>query len=241
MEYSIGVRGWHAIAPGLNTTEQWYELIDSRCNEWRGEIAKPQKIPMMTARRMSAPSRLAVETAMVLMDEKPDAAIFISRHGELERTYKIVESLAKNQDISPTDFAMSVHNTAAGLLTIVAKEALPITSLSAGIDGFHQGMLEAQAMLSNGASRILLVDFDGLVPLAYQRSFASEIPAYAVGLILTKGEQLHCKSIALENEIDKLPHKAIGLSQSLQFLRGWLKGKSEFCIDGNRTCWQWSQ
>lgn len=241
MEYTIRIQNWHAIAPGFSTKEQWDEWVDSHRNEWVGEIAKPQKIPMMTARRMSVPSRLAVETALVLMDERPDAAIFISRHGELERTYKIVESLAKNQDISPTDFAMSVHNTAAGLLTIVAKEALPITSLSAGVDGFHQGMLEAQAMLSNGASRILLVDFDGLVPLAYQESFESEIPAYAVGMVLSKGEQLRCKSIALENEINKLPQKVIELPQSLQFLRGWLKGESEFCIDGNRTCWQWSQ
>lgn len=241
MEYSIRIQNWHAIAPGLNTKVQWAEWVDSHYNEWVGEIAKPQKIPMMIARRMSVPSRLAVETALILMDEKPDAAIFISRHGELERTYKIVESLAKNQDISPTDFAMSVHNTAAGLLTIVAKEALPITSISAGVDGFHQGMLEAQAMLTNGASCILLVDFDGLVPSAYQESFESKMPAYAVGMILSKGEQLRCKNIALDKEVDKLPQQAIESSQSLQFLRGWLKGKSEFCIDGNRTCWQWSQ
>lgn len=241
MEYSIRIENWHAIAPGLNTKKQWKEWLDFDRHELNGKINSSQKIPMMTARRMSAPSRLAVDTALVLMDERPDAAIFISRHGELERTHKIVDSFAKNQDISPTDFAMSVHNTAAGLLTIVAKETLPITSLSAGVDGFHQGMLEAQAMLLNGASRILLVDFDGLVPLAYQELFESKIPAYAVGMILSKGEQLRCKNIALENKIDQCPKIVINLSQSLQFLRSWLKGESEFFIDGNRARWQWRQ
>lgn len=206
MEYSIKIENWHAIAPGLNTKEQWEEWVDFDRYELTGEINSSQKTPMMTARRMSVPSRLAVDVALVLMDERLDAAIFISRHGELERTYKIVDSLVKIQDVSPTDFAMSVHNTAAGLLTIVAKQTLPITSLSAGLDGFHQGMLEAQAMLSSGASRVLLVDFDSLVPSAYQESFESKIPVYAVGMILSKGDKLCCKTVALGNRVDQYPN-----------------------------------
>ncbi|VTP60563.1 Uncharacterised protein [Serratia rubidaea] len=98
-----------------------------------------------------------------------DLAIFTSRHGELERTHKILQHLHQKQPLSPTDFAMSVHNTAAGWLTIIAKNTLPTTSLAAGEDSFQQGMIEAQGVLASGAAtRVLLVDFDGALPEVYQ-------------------------------------------------------------------------
>lgn len=244
MQYSMNIQNWHAIAPGLNTKPQWQEWANGTLDEWTGEIAKYQKIPMMTARRMSVPSRLAVETGLTLLDAKPDAAIFISRHGELERTYKIVRNLAENQDLSPTDFAMSVHNTAAGLLTIVAKQMLPITSLAAGRDGFQQGLMEAQAMLVSGATRILLVDFDGIVPAAYHASFKEPAWPYAVGLLVSAGDQLHCQNIV--NQPPAILQPSEQLPQVLQFLRAWLSGRTEFVINGstiNNTTvrWQWNQ
>lgn len=244
MQYSMNILNWHAIAPGLNTKPQWQEWANNTLDEWSGEIAKYQKISMMTARRMSLPSRLAVETGLTLLDDKPDAAIFISRHGELERTYKIVRNLAENQDLSPTDFAMSVHNTAAGMLTIVAKQMLPITSLAASRDGFQQGLIEAQAMLTSGTTRILLVDFDGIVPAAYHASFKEPAWPYAVGLLISAGDQLRCQNIG--NKSQAILQSSEQLPQALQFLRAWLSKQNEFVISGstiNKTTvhWQWNQ
>lgn len=235
MIYSFNILGWHALAPGLSTTEQWIDWSAGKTANITGDLAKNQRIPMMTARRMSIPSRLAVEVGLTLLEQQPDAAIFISRHGELERTYKIIESLSQQQDISPTDFAMSVHNTAAGLLTISGKAPLPVTSLAAGIDGFQQGMLEVQAMLAGGAKKVLLVDFDGAVPEVYHSEMTQQIPPYAVGLLITPGTQLHCQSI------NQSLVGQDGLPQSLLFIRYWLNKEPRFTLQGMRSDWQWSQ
>ncbi len=68
--------------------------------------------------------------------------VFTSRHGELERNFRILQALATGQDLSPTDFAMSVHNSAVGNLTIAAQQPIVSSSLSAGLDTFQQGLCE---------------------------------------------------------------------------------------------------
>ncbi|WP_159566183.1 beta-ketoacyl synthase chain length factor [Budvicia diplopodorum] len=240
MTYSLNILGWHALAPGLSTSEQWVNWSAGETQELSGDLAKSQLIPMMTARRMSIPSRLAVEVGLTLLEQRPDAAVFISRHGELERTYKIIESLCLQQDISPTDFAMSVHNTAAGLLTISGKAALPLASLSAGIDGFQQGMLEVQAMLAGGAKKVLLVDFDGAVPQAYHSQTAHQNPPYAVGLLISAGVELRCQQIN-KSSPDTTVIEQNSLPQSLRFVRHWLNNDPQFTLQGMRSDWQWKQ
>lgn len=152
---------------------------------------------MMSLRRMSAGTRLAVECGLTLLEQQAvDMAIFTSRHGELERTHKILQHLNQQQPLSPTDFAMSVHNTAAGWLTIIAKNTLPTTSLAAGEDSFQQGILEAQGILASGAAeRVLLVDFDGALPEDYQPFVTLTARPYALALLLAAGSHYNaCRS-----------------------------------------------
>ena len=68
----------------------------------------------------------------LLARHQTDSAVFVSRHGELARSMTLLQALADGQALSPTDFSMSVHNTAAGLCSIQGKAAIPMTSLAAG-------------------------------------------------------------------------------------------------------------
>lgn len=243
MTFSLNILDWCALAPGLSNREQWRQWSSLSFDDWSAPLPPTPHIPMMMARRMSAPSRLSVEVGMTLLEQQPDAAIFVSRHGELERTYKIIESLCRQQDVSPTDFAMSVHNTAAGLLTIGGKAPLPMTSLAAGMDGFQQGMLEAQAVLNAGAQKVLLVDFDGVIPEAYSARITHTVPAYAVGLLIAQGQTLRCQAVK------KAPRPERGADerpQSLEFLRHYLTCRnltkeSSFIIKGTGSDWQWNR
>lgn len=185
---------------------------------------------------MSIGSRLAVEAGLSLLENhNVDAAIFSSRHGELEKTGRILHNLSQDEMLSPTEFSMSVHNTAAGWLTIISKKPLPVTSLAAGKDSFQQGILEAQSMLASGASRVMLVDFDGEIPAIYDESVNSEFLPYAVAIILAAGDTLQCQSVAAQEGIEEL-----SLPQSLQFLRGYLPSSLSFNVSaGHRHCWQW--
>lgn len=240
MYYSFNVLDWAALAPGLSITEDWCQWARETTHyQWHTqELAKFQKIPMMVARRMSIPSKVAVETALWLVERNLDidAAVFVSRHGEVERTYNIVSDLANQKDISPTGFAMSVHNTAAGLFTIEAKKSIPVSSLSAGIDGFHQGLLEVQGMFASGKKKVMLIDFDGVIPTIYHSKVTHYQNGliYAVGLVITKGDTFCCNSSARQQtDSDVL------LPQALTFLRHYLLKSSSFVIQGARNNWQW--
>lgn len=231
----MNILSWWAMAPDRGTRDAWRQWANALTAEFPGVLPGCSHIPMMSLRRMSIGTRLAVESGLILLKDSPaDMAIFTSRHGELERTHKILQNLHQQQPLSPTDFAMSVHNTAAGWLTIMAKNTLPTTSLAAGEDSFQQGMIEAQAVLATGsAERVLLIDFDGIVPDVY-RPFAPEnsVP-YAVALLLESGGTLHCQATTTE----QVSHEPQGLS----FLRGWLSADDEFTVPGQRHGWLWKR
>ena len=200
-------------------------------------MAKPQFLPMMTARRLSGGSRAAVECGLALLArQQVDAIVFTSRHGELERNLRILTTLADQQPMSPTDFAMSVHNSAVGSLTIAAKAPLVSTSIAAGIDSFQQGLIEVSALHQAGYQQVLLVDFDGIVP-DYYLPWLAEQPVnvpYAVALLLRAGDGLHCTGQAASE-----PVTSPGLPQSLGFLQQWLAGSAAFSLPGERLTWHW--
>lgn len=169
MNLAYSLVEWQALAPGLASRDVWQRwaqqppVLDPNL-----PVAKPQFLPMMTARRLSSGSRAAVECGLALLARQPaDAVVFTSRHGELERNLRILTALAEEQALSPTDFAMSVHNSAVGSLTIAAQQPLVSTSISAGIDSFQQGLIEVTALHQAGYKKVLLVDFEGAIPDYY--------------------------------------------------------------------------
>lgn len=238
MKFSLDIIDWRALAPGIDSYEHWVQwAYQPDCNHFSGEIPKTTQIPMMSARRMSIGSRLAVDTGLSLLSaHNVNAAIFTSRHGELERTGRILHALADEQSTSPTEFSTSVHNTAAGWLTIISKNPLSVTSLVAGVDSFQQGLLEAQAMLAGGATRVMLIDFEGQIPAIYDKSVNSEFFPYAVGIILSAGDTLQCSNVSSPNNVD-----VVAVPQSLQFLRGYLTSSPSFDVDADsRHRWHWT-
>lgn len=236
MKLSFCIEKWHALSSGLSNQSDWITWADKPHHDWKLSLPKQTRLPMIQARRMSIPSRLAVEVGLELIDETTiDYAIFVSRHGELERTHKILTTLNNNNEISPTDFALSVHNTASGLLTIIAKKSIPITSISAGQDGFHQGLIEAQSLLSQKDKKVLLIDFDGPIPEMYHPQITPLVPAYAVGFILSNGNMVSAESSHdTKSEFYQEKHP-----QALSFLRGLLSDQEAFTLKGERYNWQW--
>lgn len=237
MKFTLRLIDWQASAPGLTSAEEWQrwaaapEVPDSEL-----PLAKCSHLPMMTARRLSSGSRAAVDCGLAVLKRQPvDALVFTSRHGELERNLRILTAIASDQPLSPTDFAMSVHNAAAGSLTIAAAQPLVATSVAAGIDTFQQGLFEVLAMMEAGHQHVLLVDFDGAVPGHYQSFLPGEFSApYAVALLFAKDEVLSCRYELAEREVMPLP-------QSMQFLQGTLSGDPAFQVQGAQGIWHWDR
>jgi hypothetical protein len=239
MNLALNIIDWQARAPGLSDTAQWREWACQRhVIDPDAPQAKLTELPMMTARRLSSGSRLAVECGMsMLRRHSIDAVLYTSRHGELERNYRILHALATGQAVSPTDFALSVHNSAVGNLTIAAQQPIVSSSLSAGIDTFQQGLCEVAGLLHAGYQRVLMVDFDGTLPAFYHSGLPEAMPtwAYAVALVIEAGDDWQCRT-QRASAFSEPP-----LAQSMQFLQHFLRDDAAFTLDGERLQWRWSR
>ena len=237
MKFSLNIIDWQARAPGLSDAADWLAWAqEDRHIDPAAPQAKPSELPMMTSRRLNSGSRLAVDSGLAMLRRHaPDAVLFTSRHGELERNFRILEAIAVAQPVSPTDFAMSVHNSSVGNLTITAKQPLVSSSLSAGQDTFQQGLIEALTLFHAGYQRVLMVDFDGQLPSFYHPHLPANMPtwAWSLALVLEAGDELRCETRA------RATHQEAPLPQGLQFLRGYLKGNTAFSVDGERADWLW--
>ncbi|MFT5354341.1 MAG: 3-oxoacyl-(acyl-carrier-protein) synthase [Polyangiales bacterium] len=113
------------------------------------------------------------------------ATVFGSEHGEIQIA---IDQMAMMQDgegrISPARFKNSVHNTAAGLFSIAAKNQGFTTALAAGADTFPLSLLEGMALLLAGdAKHAIIVVADE--PLPPPIAHASTHTAMAIALALS--------------------------------------------------------
>jgi hypothetical protein len=165
--------------------------------DWPAVAPVPETAPVLGAqipaahrRRMSTLSKVAVQVALeVTAGARPDFVVFCSQHGELTRTRELLRSIVERVELSPASFSQSVHNTAAGLYTIVTASRAPATSLAAGAASFAYGWLEAEAFIAeNRAQRVLLVAYDEPLPEEYRPYSDAEQRLYALAVMLGAGE-----------------------------------------------------
>lgn len=239
MKFSLNIVDWQARAPGLSDATEWQAWSRQQIAlDPTAALPKLSALPMMTARRLNSGSKLAVDIGLTMLRKHAiEAVVYASRHGELERNYRILHALATEQSLSPTDFAMSVHNSAVGNLTISAKQPVVSSSVSAGLDTFQQGLCEVLSLLHAGYSRVLLVDFDGALPDFYHPSLPPQMPTwpYALALVIEAGNALCCETRGgSRGEEPPVP-------QSLMFLQHYLSDASQFDVAGERLFWQWTR
>ena len=113
---------------------------------------KSTRIPMMMARRLTIGERMALDCALSLLSDKTQALVYASHHSELERNHRILSALAEHRDVSPTDFTLSVNNSAPGNLTILTKRPLTVSAISASHASFGAALTEAYLMLQDNRS-----------------------------------------------------------------------------------------
>lgn len=151
---------------------------------------------MMTARRLNSGSKLAVDIGLAMLQHHAiDAVVYSSRHGELERNYRILHALATGQSVSPTDFAMSVHNSAVGNLTITARRAIVSSSISAGLDTFQQALCEVLSLLQAGYPGSCWSILTAHCRNFTTRRYRTRCPRpYALALVIESGKELQCET-----------------------------------------------
>jgi Beta-ketoacyl synthase, N-terminal domain len=236
MRTRIDIEGWAFWSPEAKDPLAWRE-------HWQRGGASPgdaapgaEAVPAMHRRRASKLTKMSVQTAFdASAAGDPDFLVFCSQHGEKPRTDLLLEDIARGIELSPTAFSQSVHNTSAGLYTIIKGVNVPASSLAGGAATFACGWLEAESYLhAHRMQRVLLVCGDDLLPERY-RGFSRQTQcsyAAALSLVAARSGGVVLEPAATQNE-EALPLAGL-------FLAWWLSAEPTFRVtaEGQGWCWQ---
>ena len=193
-------------------------------------------------RRLSPQARMVLHVAHACTDGAAAVAdariVFASRHGELQRTTTLLETLADGEGLSPTLFSMSVLNASSGLFSILQKNTAPATAISAGCASFGYGLYEACLQLAEQPRQpVLYVYADEPAPALYAADEATGQRAHALALLLVASAttRIRCTQAASDEGPSDEP-------QSLAFLRCLGAADATRWNDGGRAwCWEREQ
>lgn len=181
------IESWAALAPGLNTTEQWQDWLQQPqpVDNKLGKVSLKQ-IPPILRRRFSSLGKCAVGAALPLLQEGESiGSVFASRHGDTALTFSLLEEMGKDEPMSPTGFSLAVHNAVSGLFSIARNDTSEVTAIAASEGLVTQALIETAGQLLS-RERVLCVIYDVPLPTLYQNYTETDPFPYAVAIVLSR-------------------------------------------------------
>lgn len=240
MGVRFAIERWAACAPGLHTPAEWRAWAREPWAPQGSLEAKLEEMPAMQRRRLNALGRAAAQAAWNVHAPDPSTpVVFASGHGDAQRCLQLLKEFAATGAASPTDFALSVHNAIGAMYSITRRDGAPYSSIAAGPASAAAGLLEAVALLADGAPRVLLVCYDAPLPGEYGEFEREPACPYAWAWSVTapsRGEP--CFELAWTDDAQETaPELPFGL-QALRFALSDVPTAAASC-DGTR--WTWSR
>ncbi|MBJ7538706.1 beta-ketoacyl synthase chain length factor [Marinomonas transparens] len=195
---SFKLKTWNAYAPSLESIDSWGNWLNDK-NQSSEKQRNPslKKLPLMLRRRFSAIGKCAVEASMPMLAEGQHIPlVFASRHGDVGLTLSLLESIAKNEPLSPTSFSLAVHNAVSGLLSIARKDPSETTAIAATENLIPLALLEAASQLQVH-DQVLCIICDMPLPDLYKPFADSPLFPYAIAIVLSRQEG---ETLSLENQ-----------------------------------------
>lgn len=155
-----------AFLQGVSAWSPGFPNLEALQNHLRDESATKPDVSFIDSRARRATSLLTrmtvscLHTALLDAELSLDAAHVVvgSAHGEIDiAVIQMGMMLDEGGRVSPARFKNSVHNTAAGLFSIAAKNKLPATAIAAGEHTFAMCLMEAIALLSSEQAEHVVV------------------------------------------------------------------------------------
>jgi hypothetical protein len=168
----VAVVGIGLCGPGLTSWNAVREALGAArpCQAHATILPPPARLPAAERRRAGAAVKLALAVAdeavtQAAVEPGTLATVFTSSSGEGSHCHELCETLASDAPlVSPTRFANSVHNAAAGCWHIAVGSRASSTSLC-GYDGsLGAGLIEAAVQVRVGGRPVLLVASDSPYP-----------------------------------------------------------------------------
>jgi Beta-ketoacyl synthase, N-terminal domain len=192
MKLSAFIDGVGVLGPGLANWPDTAAVLSGRRPYQPAATVLPPPAILAAAERRRAGRTVKVAlsvaheaTQQAGLDPAQLASVFASSGGDGHNCHELCESLSRvNREVSPTRFANSVHNAAAGYWSIATGATAESNVLCAFDASFAAGLLEAVAQVAVDGVPVLLVsyDCDYPPPLLLKRPIPD---AFGVALVLT--------------------------------------------------------
>jgi len=174
-----------ADTAGVRPVERYFVLAAASWGE-AGDTELPAQVLQARARGRASPlTRIFAELFGRLVDTKLASALpmfFGSAYGEMSTTITLLDQMLIEPTVSPAKFQASVHNTAAGLLSITTVNRAPASAIAAGEDTVAMTLADACAWISCHGGRALAHVADEHGPERLQRG--RPFPAFGTGFLL---------------------------------------------------------
>ena len=171
MQAVFSVEAWTAFAPGLDDNEAWRAWSRAPWLPQGDDVPALAEMAPMQRRRVERLGRAALQVAWQCQpeDARDIPLVFATRHGDIGRTHQMLGELTRDQPLSPTQFGLSTHNAIPAQYSIARVLTGNYVVVSAGAASAEAAIVEAQALLADGAPSVLVAMFDGPTPDDYAR------------------------------------------------------------------------
>lgn len=236
MRLSFTLSRWAAWAPGLTSREAWEAwALGPPIVPLGTETPALTEVPPMVRRRIEKQGRLAFQVASWCQGEtKGMPLVFASRHGDVARSVELLETLVRGDLVSPTSFALSVHNAMGAQYSIVRQDRTNVTAIANGVFTVEAAVIEAVGLLQE-APEVTVVVYDAPVPASLKWE-PDEAPAdFAYAWTVTRGSQFVLETAP------EFPKSAPVLPHSLEVLRFVLGQERALEHVDSGIGWRWSR
>ena len=239
---------WAACAPGLDTLDDWRAWAAAPTLP-HSQFANPPPLsamPAMLRRRLNVLGRAALQAAYEAQgDAPPMPLITASRHGDLERSAQLLQSLAADEALSPTDFSLSVFNAIAGLYSIACHGTLPTpppyTSVAAGANAAEAALTEALAQCAEAPGPVLVLVYDAPLPAVYSHFINGPECLFAWAWQVRARRPTDRAYLSLRRHADHAPAPTLAWPQALEVLRFALSEEAELVTRSPGQSWRWTR
>lgn len=201
MRLTAYIGGVGVVGPGLADWPQTAAVLAGRSPylSARTVLPTPALLPPAERRRTGRVVKLALAVALeaathAALEPGQLVSVFSSSGGDGHNCHELCEALAsEGREISPTRFANSVHNAAAGYWSIATGAKLASNVLCAFDGSFCAGLLEAITQVAVDGESLILVAYDTEYPEPIHTK--RPVPdAFGTALVLTAAR--HSNSLA---------------------------------------------
>ncbi len=192
MNLSAYVSGLGVLGPGFSNWPQAAAVLAGRAQYRPAPAVLPTPTLLAPAerRRTGRVVKLALAIALEATSQAGEdavelASVFSSSGGDGHNCHELCLALSlAGREVSPTRFANSVHNAAAGYWSIATGAMAESNVLCAFDASFNAGLLEALTQVAVDGSPVLLVAYDSEYPppLHAKRPLPD---AFGVAMVLT--------------------------------------------------------